>query len=152
MILTESVFKLHKVVLYLTTLGLAAYGVMTIISPDMLSAGFHSFTNQDWILFYEGSSVIAGYIILLWRLIGIFNLMAGLVLTLIVWRWLQPGMKWSWATLFVGTILAYLGPMITDITVQSIEMFEIIEFVLFGLFVITMLLVYPKYFTTESGE
>ena len=147
----EYVYKYHKVVLYITTIGLVAYGIMTILTPDVLSAGFYTFTNQEWILFNTGSNVIADYIILLWRLIGIFNLMAGLTLTLIVWRWLEAGNKWSWITLFTGTVLAYLGPMITDLTVQSIQIFEVFEFALFGLFVITMLLVFPKYSINPGG-
>ncbi|MHA1950157.1 MAG: hypothetical protein ACXAAO_08665 [Candidatus Thorarchaeota archaeon] len=143
---TSVVYKYHKVVLYLTTLGLIAYGIMTIINPQVLSAGFHRFTNVDWEQYQIVNVEIASYIILLWRLIGIFNLMAGLVLTMIVWKWMQLGNKWSWIALFIGTILAYLGPMITDLIVGSIEVFEIIEFTLFGLFVIVMLLVSGTYF------
>lgn len=144
--------KYHKVVLYVTTLGLAVYGVMVVFMPEVLAAGFNTFTSQDWVLFQTGNSVVAAYIILLWRLIGIFNLMAGVALTLIVWRWLQEGNKWSWITLLSGTVLAYLGPIITDLTVRSIEIFEVIEFVIFGLFLITMLLVRSRYWTTLDNE
>jgi len=136
--------RYHTIILYLTTLGLVFYGVMTIVIPEVLAAGFHTFTGQEWSIFQEGNNVVAGYIILLWRLIGIFNLMAGIVLTFIVWKWLGAGKKWSWITLFIGTVLAYSGPMITDLTVQSIEIFEVIEFILFGLFVVSMLLVRNK--------
>jgi hypothetical protein len=144
--------KYHRIVLYVTTLGLAAYGVMAVFMPEVLAAGFNTFTGQDWSLFQTGNSVVAAYIILLWRLIGIFNLMAGVVLTLIVWRWLQVGNKWSWIALLSGTVLAYLGPIITDLTVRSIEIFEMIEFVIFGLFLITMLLVRSRYWTTSDNE
>lgn len=133
--------KYHRVVLYVTTISLVAYGIMAIIMPEILASGFQRFTSHDWMQFQVDNSLAASYIILLWRLIGVFNLMAGLALTLIVWKWLYLGNKWSWIALFTGTILAYLGPMITDLTVGSIEIFEVIEFVLFGLFLITMLLV-----------
>ncbi len=142
--------KYHKVILYLTTLGLVAYGIMAIITPEILSPGFQKFTNQDWLEFQVDQIVTAAYIILLWRLIGIFNLTAGLALTFIVWKWLQLGNKWSWVSLFTGTILAYLGPMITDLTVRSIEFFEIIEFTLFGLFLITMILVRDLYWAISD--
>lgn len=139
--------KYHKVVLYLTTLALAAYGIMAVINPEVLAAGFNTFTNQAWQQLQIDSHIVAAYVILLWRLIAVFNLMAGLTLTLVVWRWLRPGHRWAWTTLLLGTILAYLGPMITDLTVRSIEFFEVLEFVLFGLFVTTMLLVRKIYFT-----
>ncbi len=142
---TEVVIKYHKVILYLTTLGLVVYGVLAIITPEVLSTGFQKFTAQDWMQFQVDGNLTAAYILLLWRLIGIFNLMAGLVLTLIVWKWLKFGSKWSWIALFIGTILAYLGPMITDLTVRSIEIFEIIEFAFFGLFLTTMLIVRESY-------
>lgn len=122
---------------------------MTILNPEVLAAGFHTFTNLDWEQYLIVNSEVADYIILLWRLIGIFNLMAGLALTLIVWKWMQVGYKWSWITVFIGTSFAYLGPMVTDLTVGSIEVFEIIEFALFGLFVITMLLARRIYLTNQ---
>lgn len=144
--------KYHKVVLYLTTLGLAAYGVMAIINPEVLAAGFNTFTNQNWQQFQIDSHIVAAYVTLLWRLIGVFNLMAGLTLTLVVWRWLRPSHRWAWTTLLLGTIVAYLGPMITDLTVRSIEVFEVFEFLLFGLFVTTMLLVRAEYLTPPDAQ
>ncbi|MFW9767207.1 MAG: hypothetical protein ACFFF9_14680 [Candidatus Thorarchaeota archaeon] len=152
MTLQNSLARYHRVVLYVTTLGLAVYGVMAMINPEVLAAGFHTFTDQDWLLFQTGNSVVAAYIVLLWRLIGIFNLMAGVVLSFIVWKWLKFGNSWSWITLFTGTILAYLGPIITDLTVQSIEIFEVIEFALFGLFLITMLLMRNKYWAALEKD
>jgi hypothetical protein len=148
--ITDTLYEYHKVFLYLTTIGLAAYGIMAIITPEVLAAGFQRFTSQEWLQFEADSSSAAAYIILLWRLIGLFNLMAGIALTLIVWKWLQLEIRWSWIALFTGTILAYLGPMITDLTVGSIEAFEIIEFALFGIFVIVMLLVREIYWTVPE--
>jgi hypothetical protein len=140
-----TVFKYHKVFLYLTTLGLAAYGIMAIVNPEVLAAGFHRFTKQDWQQFRGESPTLAAYVTLLWRLIGEFNLAAGLTLTLIVWRWLRPGKRWAWITLLLGTLVSYLSPMTLDLTVGSIEPFEVIEFALFGLFVATMLVVRQTY-------
>ncbi|MFW9849667.1 MAG: hypothetical protein ACFFF4_11020 [Candidatus Thorarchaeota archaeon] len=152
MTLKDVVDKYHKVVLYMTTIGLLAYGLMTIFVPEVLAAGFERFVDQDWVQFQSGNDVIASYIVLLWRLIGIFNLMAGIVLSLMVWKWMKQGNRWSWIAIFVGTILAYLGPMITDLTVGSIEIFEIIEFSLFAIFVIVMLIVRNLYFSrVEAG-
>ncbi|MFW9792783.1 MAG: hypothetical protein ACFFEE_00655 [Candidatus Thorarchaeota archaeon] len=144
--------RYHTIVLYLTTLGLVFYGVMTLFTPEVLAAGFNTFTGQEWLNFKTGNSVVAGYIVLLWRLIGIFNVMAGIVLTFIVWKWLRAGSKWSWIVLFTGTVLAYAGPIITDLTVQSIEIFEIIEFALFGLFLVSMLLLRDRCWKTLENE
>lgn len=141
-----NLIKYHKVVLYLTTLGLAAYGMMAIFNPEVLAGGFNRFTKQDWNQFQTGGHLVAAYIALLWRLIGAFNLAAGLTLTFVIWKWLQPGHKWAWMTLLLGNLIAYLSPMALDITVRSIEFFEVIEFLLFGFFVTTMVLVRKEYF------
>ncbi len=153
MTLKDVVNKYHKVVLYMATIGLLVYGLMSIIVPEVLAAGFERFVNQDWIQFELGNDMVASYIVLLWRLIGIFNLMAGIVLTLMVWKLMEQGNRWSWIVVFLGTSLAYLGPMITDLTVDSIEIFEIIEFSLFAIFVIVMLIVRDLYFSgVETGR
>jgi hypothetical protein len=120
---------------------------MEIFNPEVLASGFNRFTDQDWQQFQIDSHIVAAYVTLLWRLIGGFNLAAGLTLALVVWRWLQPGHSWAWTTLLLGTLVAYLSPMTLDLTVRSIEFLEVIEFVLFGLFVTTMLFVREKYFT-----
>jgi hypothetical protein len=141
-------FKYHRVILYLTTIGLIIYGVMAIFNPEILAGGFNRFTKQDWGQFHTNSQDVAGYITLLWRLIGGFNLATGIILTLIVWRWLLQGRRWAWVTLFLGTAAAYLSPMSLDLTTRSIEIFEVLEFALFGLFALTMLLIRRDYFTT----
>lgn len=142
-----SVLKVHRVVLYLTTLGLVAYGMMAILYPEVLASGFNRFTKLDWAQFQIDRDVIAAYITLLWRLIGGFNLAVGFTLTLIVWKWMQPGRPWAWTTLLLGTLMAYLSPMTLDLTVKSIEVFEVIEFLMFGIFAATMLYVRKIYFT-----
>ena len=142
-------FKYHKVILYLTTLALAAYGILAIVNPEILAEGFDRFTGQEWQQFQSDSHTVAAYVTLLWRLIGGFNLAIGLTLTLLVWKWLQPGHKWAWLTLFLGTLIAYLSPMSLDLTVRNIGIFEVIEFLLLGLFVATMLFVRNRYFAVE---
>ncbi len=144
--------KYHKVVLYLTTLGLAAYGIMAIYNPEVLAGGFNRFTNQDWSQFQIDSHNVAAYVTLLWRLIGGFNLAVGLTLAFIVWKWLQPGHRWAWTALLLGNLVAYLSSMSLDLTVRSIEFFEWIEFLLFGFFVVTMLLVRKEYFTQPETQ
>lgn len=138
--------KYHKVVLYMITLGLVVYGIMGIFNPEVLAGGFNSFTKQDWQQFQIESSIVAGYVTLLWRLIGGFNLAAGLTLTLVVWKWLQPGCRWAWMALLLGNLIAYISSISLDITTRSIEFFEVIEFLLFGIFLLTMLLVRKKYY------
>lgn len=145
-------FKYHRMILYLPTIALVVYGVMAIFSPEILAGGFNRFTDQDWGQFQLNSQDVAGYITLLWRLIGGFNLAAGLMLTLIVWKWLMPGRRWAWTTLVLGTAIAYLSPMSLDLTTRSIEVFELIEFALFGLFTLTMLLVRALYFTNPEVQ
>jgi hypothetical protein len=140
-------FKYHRVILYLVTIGLVVYGVMAIFNPEILAGGFNRFTKQEWGQFQLNSQDVAGYVTLLWRLLGGFNLAAGLMLTLIVWKWLLPGRRWAWITLLLGTFIAYLSPMSLDLSVRSIEVFEVIEFMLFGLFAVTMLFVREEYFT-----
>jgi hypothetical protein len=146
------VIKNHKAVLYATTLGLAVYGVMAIFNPEVLSAGFDRFTQQDWNRFQTDNHVLAAYVTLLWRLIGGFNLAVGLTLALVAWKWLRPGHSWAWTTLFLGTLISYLSPMSLDVSVRSIGSIEVFEFVLFGLFVISMLGVRCKYFPKKVSQ
>ncbi len=148
--LNSFLFKYHKVFLYLVTIGLVVYGVMAIANPDVLSGGFDQFTEQDWGQFMADNHPVAGYVTLLWRLIGSFNLTAGLTLTLIVWKWLNRKESWAWTTLLVGTTIAYLSPMSLDLSVMSISIFEVLEFFFFAMFLAIMLLVRKHYFIIQG--
>jgi len=144
---TTRILKAHRILLYLTTIGLAVYGMMAIFDPEILASGFSRFTKFDWQGFRNGQPAVATYVTFLWRLIGAFNLAAGLTLTLLTWKWFVPGRPWAWVTLLAGTSIAYLSPMSMDLTVKSIELLEVVEFALFGLFLMTMFIVRKEYAT-----
>ncbi len=149
----KSIFmQYHKVILYLATLGLAFYGVIALFNPEVLASGFNRFTGQGWVQFAAENHNITAYVTLLWRLIGGFNLAAGVTLTFIAWKWLQPARRWAWTALLLGTLIAYLSPMSLDLTVRSIEIFEVLEFLVFGSFVATMLLARKTYFAAPISR
>jgi hypothetical protein len=64
----------------------------------------------------------------------------------VVWKWLHAGNRWASTTLFLGNLITYLSPVSLDLTVRSIEGYEWMESLLYGIIVATRLLVRQMYF------
>lgn len=126
-------FILHRaglIVLILANLGLTLYGALALVTPDILLKPF--------LLYIDGfpKDATKAYLEALFRLLGFFNCIPGVLGLLLLYHWHSSHEAWLLRTVIVSTILVYLGPMIFDNTVGSIGFFEIVEHTLFALVII----------------
>jgi hypothetical protein len=113
----------------LANLGLILYGVSVLWAPDML---LESFSVHVYRFPADASSAVS-YLAALFRLLAFFDLVLGIV-GLLLLRYLRATrQRWVQRLAMVSTILAYLGPIVFDNTVDQIGVAEIAEHVLFAL-------------------
>ncbi len=110
-------------------LGLVLYGVLALLMPNIL---LDSFFLRVYQFPAEATRAIA-YLAALFRLIGWFNIIPGIFGLLLLRQLWFSRESWIRRVVIVGTILAYLGPIVFDNTVGSIGFFEIVEHILFVL-------------------
>jgi hypothetical protein len=116
--------------------GLILYGILVLIQPDILLKPFFEHVYQ----FPAEANNAITYLSGLYRLLGYFNILPGVLGSLILYRyWITRG-SWYLQMVFAATSLSYLGPVVFDNTVGTIGFFEILEHVLFGLVLITGLM------------
>ncbi|MGW8143948.1 MAG: hypothetical protein ACWGN2_06100 [Anaerolineales bacterium] len=117
-------------------LSLIAYGIMALIQPGVLLQPFSENVYQFPV---EAANAIT-YLSGLYRLIGYFNILPGLLGLIILYRyWVTRG-GWYLQLVIGTTCLAYLGPVVFDNTVGTIGFFEILEHVVFGMVLISGLI------------
>jgi hypothetical protein len=113
-------------------LGLVLYGVLALMMPGILLEPFLLHVYQ-----FPGDAPRAtAYLEALFRLLGFFNLIPGMIGLLLLRRMRISWETWILRSVIVSTTLAYLGPIVFDNSVGSIGFFEIVEHILFGLVVV----------------
>ena len=75
-----------------------------------------------------GSPLIAGYMTVLYRMYGVYNVLFGLLGSVIAATAFRRGEPWAWWTLLVGNTVALGSAMTYDRTVNAIGPFELTEY------------------------
>lgn len=132
----------------LADVGLLAWGAMAAISPahllgpghaPILDAEFEGYTGHPWS--DVAGTPVAGFVTLLFRMYGTFNVAFALMAMAIAVTAFRRGERWAWWALLVGNTLAYVAAMTYDRIVGAIGPFEMTEYlglaVVYGALAIT---------------
>jgi hypothetical protein len=130
--------------------GLVAWGAMAAALPDLLpgpggtpilTAGYEGFTNGSWAELASASPMTAKYIVVLFRMYGVFNVLFGLMAIAITVTAFRRSERWAWWALLVGNTIAFVSAMTYDRTVNAVGPFELSEYlglaVIFGSLAVT---------------
>jgi hypothetical protein len=117
--------------------GFVAWGFMAAVFPDyllgpggkpILPAGYEGYTGGSWPELVSSSPGTAGYIEILFRMYGVFNVIVGLMGVAIAATAFRRGDGWAWWVLLVGNTMALVSAMTYDRTVNAIGPFELSEY------------------------
>lgn len=108
-------------------LSLVLYGIIALTMPGILLDSFSLRVYQ----FPADATRATAYLAGLFRLVGFFNIIPGLLGLLFLYRLALARETWIRRAAIISTAFAYLGPIVFDNTVGYIGLFEIVEHVLF---------------------
>ena len=145
-----------SVLILIVDVGLVAWGAMAAALPDhllgpggkpILPAGYEGFTGSSWSELVNSAPMTAGYIEVLFRMYGIFNVVFGLMAIAITVTAFRRGEQWAWWALLVGNTVALVAAMTYDKVVNAIGPFELTEYLglalVYGALAITAPLLLP---------
>ena len=113
------------------------WGAMAAAFPDqllgpggvpVLPAGYEGFTGGSWAELASGSPQTAGFIAVLFRMYGLYNVVFGLMTVAITVTAFRRGENWAWWALLVGNTIALVSAMRYDWIVNAIGPFELLEY------------------------
>jgi len=107
--------------------GLILYGLLALSNPNILLESFSVYVYR----FPSDATLAVEYLSALFRLLGLFNLILGVLGFVLLWRYRISHQAWLIYTVIALTVFSYLGPIILDNTVGNIGSFEIIEHIIF---------------------
>ena len=118
-------------------LACLAWGAGAAVSPDrllgpggkaILPAGFEGYSGGSWAEMAGAAPLTAGYMTLLFRMYGIFNVLFGFMASVIAVTAFRRGEPWAWWALLVSNTAALLAAMTYDKVVNAIGPFEVTEY------------------------
>ena len=132
--------------------GDAAWGGMAAALPDrlpgpggtpILTAGYEGFSGGSWADLASTAPPAARYMVLLFRMYGLFNLLFGLMAIAITVTAFRRGERWAWWTLLISNTIALGAAMTYDRTVHAIGPFELSEYIGLALVYLALALTAP---------
>jgi hypothetical protein len=129
--------RIAWILILIVDAGLIAWGAMAAAMPDhligprgvpILTAGYEGFTSLSWSELVATSPRTASYIMVLFRLYGVFNVAFGLMAAAITVTAFRRGDRWAWWALLAGNTVALVAAMTYDRTVNAIGVFELSEY------------------------
>ena len=118
-------------------LGYIAWGGMAAAMPDrllgpggkaILPAGYEGYSGGSWSELVQTSPMTAQYIVVLFRMYGIYNVVFGLMASAIAVTGFRRGDRWAWWALLAGNTIALVAAMRYDWIVNGIGPFELTEY------------------------
>jgi hypothetical protein len=129
--------RIAWILILIADAGLVAWGAMAAALPDLLTgpggtpivtAGYEGFSKGSWSELAGSSPMTAGYIMVLFRMYGVFNVAFGLMAIAITVTAFRRGEVWAWWALLVGNTIALVSAMRYDWIVNAIGPFEMSEY------------------------
>jgi hypothetical protein len=143
---TNALIRRRRVALILILIvdvAYVAWGAMAAVMPDgllgpagkaILPAGYEGYSGSSWPELLRTSPMTAKYMIVLFRMYGIYCVLFGLMASAIALTAFRRGDGWAWWALLVGNTIALVSATRYDWIVNAIGPFELTEYL--GLIVV----------------
>lgn len=94
----------------------------------ILPAGFEGFSGASWADLVRTAPLTAGYMVVLYRTYGFYNVAFGIMASAIAVTAFRRGEPWAWWALLAGNTITLGSAIIYDRTVHAIGPFELTEY------------------------
>jgi hypothetical protein len=132
--------RIAWILVLVVDVGFVLWGAGAAASPDgllgpggkaILPAAFEGFSGGSWPALAAASPLTAGYMVLLYRTYGFFNVAFGLMTAAIAATAFRRGERWAWWALLAGNTIALVSAITYDRISNAVGPFELSEY--FGL-------------------
>jgi hypothetical protein len=130
--------RIALILILIVDVGYIAWGAGAAAAPDhllgpggkaILPAGYEGYSGGSWSQLAAASPLIAGYMKVLYRMYGVYNVLFGLMGSAIAVTAFRRGERWAWWALLVGNTVALVAAITYDKMVNAIGPFEVTEYV-----------------------
>lgn len=129
--------RIAWILIVIVDVGFVLWGAGAAASPDrllgpggkaILPAGYEGFSGGSWSQLADTSPSTAGYMVVLYRTYGLYNVAFGLMGIAIALTAFRRGEGWAWWALLTGNTITLVSAITYDRTVNAIGPFELSEY------------------------
>lgn len=129
--------KIALILILIVDVGYIAWGAGAALAPDhllgpggkaILPAGYEGYTSASWSELTRSAPLSAGYMAVLYRMYGIYNVLFGALTTAVALTAFRRGEPWAWWILLIGNTIALVSAITYDKTANAIGPFELTEY------------------------
>ena len=129
--------RVASIVILVVDVAYIAWGGMAAALPEgllgpggkaILPAAFDGFTGGSWSELLRTSPMTAKYVLLMYRMYGIYCAVFGVMASAIAATAFRRGEGWAWWTLLVGNTVALVSAMRMDWLSKAVGPFELTEY------------------------
>ena len=129
--------RLAWMLILIVDVGYIAWGAGAALAPNrllgpggkaILPAGFEGYSGGSWAELTATAPASAAYMAVLYRMYGIYNVLFGMMSTIVCVTAFRRGERWAWWTLLVGNTVALVAATRYDWIVNAIGPFELTEY------------------------
>jgi hypothetical protein len=117
--------------------GFVLWGAGAAAAPDgllgpggkaILPAAFEGYSGASWAALAGATPMAARYMVVLYRMYGIYNVAFGLVTVAIAVTAFRRGERWAWWALLAGNVITLASAITYDRVSNAIGPFELSEY------------------------
>ena len=129
--------RIASIIILVVDVAYIAWGGMAAAVPEgllgpggeaILPAAYDGYTGGSWSELLRTSPMTAKYVLLMYRMYGIYCAVFGVMASAIAATAFRRGARWAWWTLLVGNTVALLSAMRMDWIVNAVGPFELTEY------------------------
>ena len=125
------------ILILIVDVGYVLWGAMAAVAPDgllgpsgkaILPAGYEGYTGAAWSEVVRTAPMTAKYMVVLFRMYGIYNVLFGMMGSFIAVTAFRRGDRWACWALLTGNAIALVSAMRYDWIVNALGPFELTEY------------------------
>jgi len=129
--------RLALILILIVDVAYIAWGAMAAAMPEgllgpggkaILPAAYEGYSGGSWTALQGTSPMTANYILLMYRMYGIYCAIFGLLTTAIAITAFRRGERWAWWALLISNTIALVAAMRMDWLSNAIGPFELTEY------------------------
>ena len=129
--------RIATIIILVVDVAYIAWGAMAAAMPDgllgpggkaILPAAYDGYTGGSWAELLRTSPMTAKYVLLMYRMYGIYCTLFGVMASAIAATAFRRGARWAWWTLLVGNTVALVSAMRMDWISNAVGPFELTEY------------------------
>jgi len=144
-------YRIARYILFVGSTLILIYGVIILFLPSFILDNLELYANVELKELQEEQQKMAEWLVMAMQLLGCFNIIAGLVGQIAIYKSFKIKGKWLLLIIFISAVLGYIAPISFDLRTGVVRWMEVIELITFGLTLVAFVILLAEPYQDEGS-